>query len=106
MATGGSTGLGFIFFNGGAAFHWSGFSSKRLFIEAAFHQSGFSSKRLFIKEAFHQSGFSSKRLFIEKLQQQVPNKPTTIESGTFRIKLFTALIEEPALYTHSEKQLS
>jgi hypothetical protein len=33
MATGGSTGLGFIFFNGGAAFHGSGFSSKRLFIK-------------------------------------------------------------------------
>ncbi len=28
---------------------WSGFSSKRLFIEAAFHRSGFSSKQLFIK---------------------------------------------------------
>jgi hypothetical protein len=45
-----------------AAFHQSGFSSKRLFIEAAFHQSGFSSKRLFIEVAFHQicnvGGFS------------------------------------------------
>jgi len=34
---------------GGAAFHQSCFSLKRLFIEAAFHRSGFSSKRLFIK---------------------------------------------------------
>jgi hypothetical protein len=41
--------------NGGAAFHRSGFSSKRLFIEAAFNRSSFSSKRLFIEAAFHET---------------------------------------------------
>ncbi len=51
-------------------FHWSTFSSKRLFIKVPFHWSTFSSKRLFIKAHFHRSActsfaFSSKRLFIE-----------------------------------------
>jgi hypothetical protein len=54
------------------AFHRSGFSSKRVFIEAAFHQSGFSSKRLFIEAAFHRSGFSSKRLFIKAAFHRIP----------------------------------
>jgi hypothetical protein len=36
---------------------------EQLFIKAAFHRSGFLSKRLFIEAAFHQSGFSSNRLF-------------------------------------------
>ncbi len=39
-------------------FWWSGFSSKRVFIETGFHRNGFSSKRVFIETGFHQNGFS------------------------------------------------
>jgi hypothetical protein len=35
----------------GVAFHRSGFSSKRLSIEAAFHQNAFSSKQLFVESS-------------------------------------------------------
>jgi hypothetical protein len=82
-------GQGILKGGGGAAFHRSSFSSKRLFIEAAFHQSGFSLKRLFIectlKGVIHWRLLSLKRrLFInEKLLQW---KAASIKSCSTRGK--------------------
>ncbi len=67
--------------NGGAAIHPNGYSSKWLFIKTAIHRNGYSSKRLFIKMAIHQNGYSSKQLFIETAIHQNRFSPKWLFTG-------------------------